>query len=146
MSRRHPITRVEAKRILEAPISDTMDLINQLPLQEETPFECVPAEPMRLEAAFRVDSTSTSTNNHSRSKDPFEHTPPRSSLTDFSSNSEEDTMPYPYPRYNGKADAEAHTRVYLQDSRVRPFFGWSSSELILAELRPTPGTIHPTVP
>ena len=31
---------------------------------------------------------------------------------DFS-DSEEDTMPYPYPRYNGEADAEAHIRAYL---------------------------------
>ena len=146
MSSRRPITRAEAKRILEAPIADAIDLINQFSLQDETPSESVPAENVRLEATFRVDSTTTSTNNHSGSEDPFEHTPPRRPLTHFSADSEEDTMPYPYPRYNGKADAEAHTRVYLQDSRVRPFFGWSSSELILAELRPTPGTIHPTVP
>ena len=72
----------------------------------------MPAEPIRLEAAFRVDSTTTSTNNHSGSEDPFEHTPPKSPLTDFS-DSEEDTMPYPYPHYNGEADAEAHIHAYL---------------------------------
>ena len=26
---------------------------------------------------------------------------------------EEDTMPYPYPRYNGEADAEAHVGTFL---------------------------------
>ena len=71
------------------------------------------AEPIRLEAAFRVDSTTTSTNKHTGFEDPFEHTPPRSLMTDFSSDSEEDTMSYPYPRYNGEADAEAHIRAYL---------------------------------
>ena len=88
---------LEAKRILEAPISNMIDLINQFSLQDETPSESVPVELVRLEAAFRVDSTTTSTNNHSRSEDPFEHTPPRSPRADVP-DSEEDTMPYPYPR------------------------------------------------
>ena len=111
MSSRCPITRAEAKQILEAPTADVIDLINQFLLQDETPSEFVPAELVRLEPALRVDSTTTSTNNHSRSEDPFEHTPPRSPLTHFS-DFEEDTMPYPYPRYNGEADAEAHIRAY----------------------------------
>ena len=112
MSSRCPITRAEAKRILAAPLVDAIDLINQFSLQDETPSESVPAKPFRLEAAFRVDSTTTSTNNHSGFENPFEHTPPRSPPTDFS-DSEEDTMSYPYPRYNGEADAEAHIRAYL---------------------------------
>ena len=95
MSWRHPITRAEAKRILEAPISDAIDLINQFSLEDETPSESVPAENVRLEATFRVDSTTTSTNNHSGSEDPFEHTLPKSPLTDFSADTEEDTMPNP---------------------------------------------------
>ena len=97
MSSRRPITRAEAKRILEAPIADAIDLINWFSLQDETESESVPAEPVRSEAAFRVDSTTTSTNNHSGSEDPFEHTPPRSTQADIS-NSEEDMMPYAYPR------------------------------------------------
>ena len=112
MSSRRPITRAEAKRILEAPIADAIDLINKFSPQDENPSESVLADLVRLEAAFRVDSTTTSTNNHSGSEDPFEHTPPRSPRADFS-DSEEDTMPYPYPRYNGEADAEAHIRAYL---------------------------------
>ena len=94
-----------------------IDLINQFSLQDETPSESVPAEPVRLEATFRVDSTTTNTNNHSGSENPFEHTPPRSPPTDFS-DSKEDTMPYPYPRYNGEADAEAHIRAYLTTWQV----------------------------
>ena len=113
MSSRRPTTRAEAKWILEASISDAIDLINQISLQDETPSESVPVEPIRLEAAFRVDSTTTSTNNHSRFENSFEPTPPRSPLTDFSADSQEDTMSYPYPRYNGEADAEAHIRAYL---------------------------------
>ena len=62
---------------------------------------------------FRMDCTTTSTNNHSRFENPFENTPPQRPLTDFSIDSEEDTMSYPYPRYNDEADAEAHIRAYL---------------------------------
>ena len=98
MSSRHPIIRAEAKRILEAPISDAIDLINQFSLQDKNPSEFVPAEPVRLEAVILVNSTTTNTKNHSGSEDLFEYTPPRSPLTDFSADSEEDTMPYPYPR------------------------------------------------
>ena len=112
MSSRRPITRAEAKRILEAPLVDAIDLINQFSLEDEIPSESVPAEPVRLEATFRVDSTTTSTNNPSGFENPFEHTPPRSPTSDFS-DLEEDSMPYPYPRYNGEADAEAHIRAYL---------------------------------
>ena len=32
---------------------------------------------------------------------------------EFFDNSEEDTMPYTYPCYNGEADAEGHIRAYL---------------------------------
>ena len=70
MSSRRPITRAKAKRILEAPLIDAIDLINQFSLEDET--------------LFRVDSTTTSTNNHSGFENPFEHTPPRSPTTDFS--------------------------------------------------------------
>ena len=49
MSSRGPITRAEGKRILEALISDAIDLINQFSLQDETPSESVPTEPVRLE-------------------------------------------------------------------------------------------------
>ena len=52
MSSRRPITLVEAKRILAAPLVDAIDLINQFSLQDETPSEFVPAEPVRLEATF----------------------------------------------------------------------------------------------
>ena len=72
----------------------------------------MPGELVRLDAAFRVDSTTISTNNHFGTEDPFEHTPPRSPPVVFS-DSEEDTIPYPYPRYNGEADAKAHIRAYL---------------------------------
>ena len=60
-----------------------------------------------------MDSTNTNTNNQSGSEDMFEHTPPRSPLIDFSADSKENTTPYPYPRYNGEADAEAHICTYL---------------------------------
>ena len=69
----------------------------------------MPAEPIRFEVAFSTDSTTTSTNNHSG----FENTPPQSPIMDFSADSEEDTISYPYPRYNGESDAEAHIRAYL---------------------------------
>ena len=113
MSIRRPITRPEVKRILEAPISNVIELINQFSLQDETPSKSVPAKPIRLEAAFRVDFSTASINNQSGFEDPFDHTSPRSPLVDFSADSEEDTMPYPYPRYNGEADAEAHIHMYL---------------------------------
>ena len=92
MSSQRPITQAKEKRILEAQITDAIDLINQFSLQDETPSESVPAEPVRLEATFRVDSTTTNTNNPSGFENPFEHTPPRSPTTDFS-NYEEDIMP-----------------------------------------------------
>ena len=111
-SRQRPIARAEAKPILEAPLVDTINLINKFSLEDEIPSESVPAEPVRLEATFRVDSTTTSTNNPSGFENPFEHTPLRSPTIDFS-DSEEDLMSYPYPRYNGEADAEAHIRAYL---------------------------------
>ena len=62
MSSRLPITRAEANQILAAPLVDAIDLMNQFSLQDETPSESVPTEPVRLEAVFRVDSTTTSTN------------------------------------------------------------------------------------
>ena len=34
------------------------------------------------------------------------------------SDSEEDTMHYPYPRYNSEADVEAHIRAYLTTWQV----------------------------
>ena len=80
MSSRCPINRAEAKQILEAPIADAIDLVNQFSLQDKTPSESVRDEPVRLEAAFRVDSTTTSMNNHSGSEDPFEHTPDHESF------------------------------------------------------------------
>mgnify|MGYP006973867155 CR=1 FL=1 len=83
MSSRRAITGAEAICILAAPIADEIDLINPFSLPDETPSEFVPAETVRLEAAFRVDSTTTSTNNHSGSENPFEHTPPRSPPTNF---------------------------------------------------------------
>ena len=57
MSSQCPITHAEVKRILEAPIFNTIDLINQISLQDETSFESVPVEPLRHKVAFRVDST-----------------------------------------------------------------------------------------
>ena len=72
----------------------------------------MPAEPIRFEVAFSTDSTTTSTNNHGF-ENPFEHTPPQSPPTDFFADSEEEMTLYPYPRYNGEADAEAHIHAYL---------------------------------
>ena len=74
ISSRRPITRAEAKRVLEAPLVHAIDLINQLSLEDEIPSESVPTEPDRLEATFRVDSTTTSTNNPSGFEISFEHT------------------------------------------------------------------------
>ena len=112
MSSQRPITRAEAKWILEAPLVDAIDLINRFSLEDKIPSESVPTEPIRIEATFRVDSTTTSTNNPSGFENLFAHTPPRSLTTDFS-DSEEDIMSYPYPRHNGEADAEVHIRAYL---------------------------------
>ena len=65
-----------------------------------------------------MDSTTITTNNHFESKDPLEHKPPRSPLTNFSVDSEEDTMPYPYPPYNDESDGEAHICTYLTTWQV----------------------------
>ena len=95
MSSRRPITRAKAKRILEAPLIDAIDLINQFSLEDEIPSESISAEPAR------------------------------SPTTDFF-DSEEDIMSYPYPRYNGEADAEAHIRAYMttwQANHVSKRFG-----------------------
>ena len=113
VSSRRPITRVEAKRIHEAPFSDAIDLMNQISLQDETPSKSVPTEPLRHEVMFCVNTTTTKTYNHYRFKNPFEHRPPQSPPTDFFEDSEEDTMSYPYPRYNDEPDMKAHIRAYL---------------------------------
>ena len=64
MSSQRPITQAEAKWILAAPLVDTIDLINQFSLQDETPFESVSSESVRLKATFQVESMTTNTNNH----------------------------------------------------------------------------------
>ena len=99
-------------RILEALIPHSIDLINQFSQQEQTSSESVFVEPLPHKVAIRVDSTTTS-ENHSWFETLSEQTPPQSPPTDFFDDSEEDTMLYPYPRYNGEADAKADICAYL---------------------------------
>ena len=80
--------------------------------QDETSSESVSVEPPRHEVVICVDSTISKTN-HSGIENPCENTPPKIPPTDFFDDTEEDTMPYPYPHYNDKVHIEAHIRAYL---------------------------------
>ena len=129
----------------------------------------MPTDPPRHEVVKRVNSTTTSTN-YSGLENPSEHTTPQSPPTDFFYDSQEDTLLYPYPRYNDKDDAEAHIPAYLttwqanpclqaprsdqgkhlQDCRVRAISGRASSELVLTKryggfrgFRPAPQAVYP---
>ena len=54
-----PLTRTEAKRLLEAVIIDVAGIANQLLQQDGTASDSLPSEPPWKEATKRLDSTTT---------------------------------------------------------------------------------------
>ena len=107
-----PLTRAEAKRLLEATLLDAADNSNQHSQQDETTSDSLPVEPPQQEATKRLDSTPTD-GSHSGFENPFDRASPKCPPTEFSADPEYETMPYLYACYNGEADTEAHVHTFL---------------------------------
>ena len=112
-----PLTRAEAKRLLEATLLDAADSANQHSQQDETVSDSLPLDPPRQEVAKWLESTTTN-RSHSGFENLSDHTSKKGPPTEFSANPEYDTMSYPYPRYNNEADAEAHVCTFLPHDKL----------------------------
>ena len=112
IGRNKPLTCAESKRLLEATLIDVAESASQHSQQDETMLDSLPKEAPRQEATQRLDSNTTS-GSHSGFENPCNRASLKIPPTEFSANPEYDTMSYPYARFNGEADAEAHVRAFL---------------------------------